>query len=88
MFAKIRERIEEKQRIKGLSRALQVVDEYMIPGLKPEALTFNYGKAYADIRMEYINGDITENEMCAALTTLENQYEKMYPAAVRAMLYA
>ena len=88
MFAKIRERIEEKQRVKGLSRALSIVDEYMMPGLSPEALTFNYGQAYADIRTTYINGDITENEMWAALTTLDNQYEKMYSRAQRAMMYA
>lgn len=87
MFARIREAIEEKQRVKGLSRALKIVDEYMISGLNPRALTHNYGQAYADIRMNYINGDITENEMWAALTTLDNQYEKLYPKAERAMLY-
>ena len=27
MFARIREAIEEKQRVKGLSRALKIVDE-------------------------------------------------------------
>ena len=43
MFARIREVIEEKQRVKGLTRALKIVDEYMISGLNQRALTHNYG---------------------------------------------
>lgn len=88
MFKKIREHFEKSQRVKGLSKAMSIVDEYMMPGLTPEVLDHNYGQAYADIRMVYINGDITENEMWAAITTLDNQYDKLRPRAVDAQLFA
>ena len=77
MFEKIKERIEERQRVKGLSKAMTIVDEHMCPGLTPSALDRAYGQAYAEIRMVYINGEITWNEMQAALVTLNNQHDKL-----------
>ena len=82
MFEKIRERIEERQRVKGLSRAMSIVDEYMCPGLTPRALDMAYGQAYAEIRRVYIKGEITWNETQAALVTLNNQHDKLYQKAV------
>lgn len=77
MFEKLKERIEERQRVKGLSKAMTIVDEHMCPGLTPSALDRAYGQAYAEIRMVYINGEITWNEMQAALVTLNNQHDKL-----------
>lgn len=82
MFEKIRERIEEKQRVKSLSRAMNIVDENMCPGLTPGALDRAYGQAYAEIRMAYINGGITWNETQAALVTLNNQHDKLRKRAL------
>lgn len=77
MFEKIKERIEERQRVKGLSKAMSIVEEHICPGLTPKALDMAYGQAYAEIKMSYINGEITWNEVQAALVTLDNQHEKM-----------
>ena len=88
MFENKKKKLEERQRVKGLSRALSIVDTYMMSGLSPEALDRAYGQAYAEIRMEYINGDIPENDMWAALATLDNQYNKLRPKALEALLYA
>ena len=87
MFKKLIQEIREKRRVKGLSRAMSIVDEYMFPGMTPKALDHNYGQDYAAIRMNYINGNITENEMWATLTTLNNQYDKLRPQAVNSMIY-
>lgn len=88
MFESMKKKLEERQRVKGLSRALSIVDTYMMSGLSPEALDRAYGQAYAEIRMEYINGDIPENDMWAALATLDNLYNKLRPKALEALLYA
>ena len=77
MFEKIKERIEERQRVKGLSKAMSIVDEHMCPGLTPKALDYEYGQAYAEIKMSYINGEVTWNEVQAALATLDNQHDKL-----------
>lgn len=88
MFEGMKKKYEERCRVKGLSRALMIVDTYMMSGLTPKALDRAYGQAYAEIRMEYINGDIPENDMWAALATLDNQYSKLRPKAVEALLFA
>ena len=82
MLEKIKERIEERQSVKGLSKAMTIVDEHMCPGLTPSALDKAYGQAYAEIRMVYINGEITWNEMQAALVTLDNQHDKLRKRAM------
>lgn len=88
MLGKLKKRFEERQRVKGLSKALSIVDKYMMNGLTPEELDEMYALAYADIRTVYINSEVTENEMRAAITTLDNQYNKMRPRAVMEQLYA
>lgn len=82
MFEKIKERIEERQRVKGLSKAMSIVDEYMCQGLTPKALDIAYGQAYAEIEMSYINQEISWNEVQAALVTLNNQHDKLRKRAV------
>lgn len=77
MFERIKERIRENQRVKGLSRAMSIVDEFMVPGSTAKALDYGYGQAYATIREKYIAGEFGENEMQAALVTLDNQYDKL-----------
>lgn len=88
MFKKIKDHFEKRQRVKGLSKAMSIVDEYMMPGLTPRALDYNYGQAYADIRTVYINGEVTENEMHAALTTLDNQHDKLRRQALLEQMLA
>ncbi len=87
MFESMKKKFEVR-RVKGLSRALTIVDTYMMSGMTPEALDRAYGQAYAEIRMEYINGDIPENDMWAALATLDNQYNKLRHKAIEALLLA
>ena len=82
MFERIKERIEERQRVKGLSKAMSIVDEHMCPGLNPSALDRAYGQAYAEIKMSYINQEISWNEVQAALVTLNNQHDKLRKRAV------
>lgn len=82
MFEKIGICIKERQRVKGLSKAMTIVDEHMCPGLTPKALDIAYGQAYAEIRMSYINGEITWNEAQAALVTLDNQHDKLHRRAL------
>ena len=81
MFARIKEiieeRIRENQRVKGLSRAMSIVDEFMVPGYSTKALDYGYGQAYAVIRQGYIDGEFCENEMKAALVALDNQHDKL-----------
>ena len=84
MLKKIRKRIKEKQRVKGLSKAMSIVDEYMRPGLNERAVDFSAGYAQARIQMLYEEGSITKAEMEAALFTLENQHDKLYRKAVEA----
>jgi len=91
MFRKIRRWIEnefqKRKRVRGLSKAMSIVDAYMCHGLTPRALDRAYGQAYTQLKIVYINGEITWNELQAALVTLENQYNKLRPKAVEAMLY-
>lgn len=82
MFEKIGICLKERQRVKGLSRAMSIVDEHMCPGLTPKALDIAYGQAYAEIRMAYIKGEVTWNEVQAALVTLNNQHDKLRKRAV------
>ena len=82
MFEKIGICLKERQRVKGLSRAMSIVDEHMCPGLTPKALDIAYGQAYAEIKMSYINQEISWNEVQAALVTLNNQHDKLRKRAV------
>ena len=77
MFERLKERIAGNKRVSGLSRAMSIVDEFMIPGSTVKALDHGYGQAYATIRQEYIEGKFDENEMKAALVTLDNQHDKL-----------
>lgn len=77
MFETLRDRITRNKRVSGLSKAMSIVDEYIHPGLTIRALDHGYGQAYATIRQEYIEGKFDENEMKAALVTLDNQHDKL-----------
>lgn len=77
MFEEIKGKIKNCQRVSGLSKGMDVVDKYMRPGMNPSALDFSAGYAQARIHVLYENGEITENEMLAALTTLDNQHRKL-----------
>ena len=77
MFEKLKERIERNKRVNGLSKAMDIVDEYNHPGLTVRALDRGYGQAYAEIRMVYLNGEVTWNEMQASLAALDNHYDKL-----------
>ena len=76
MFEGIKEKLNGK-RVSGLSRAMSIVDEFMVPGSTVKALDYGYGQAYTTIRQEYIDGAFDENEMMAALATLDNQHDKL-----------
>lgn len=77
MFETLRDRITRNKRVSGLSRAMSIVDEFMVPGSTVKALDHGYGQAYATIRQEYIEGKFDENEIEAALVTLDNQHDKL-----------
>ena len=81
MFGRLKERIAGNKRVSGLSRAMSIVDEFMVPGSTVKALDHGYGQAYATIRQEYIEGKFDENEMKAALVTLDNQHDKLWRRA-------
>lgn len=87
MLKRIKKWFEKRKRVTGLSKAMDIVDAYMCRGITPRALDRAYGQAYAQLRIVYINGEITKNELETALVTLDNQYEKLRPKAVEAMLY-
>lgn len=87
MFKRIRKLLSQRKRVKGLSKAMDIVDAYMCQGLTPRALDRAYGQAQAQLRIVYRNGEITWNELQAAIVTLDNQYNKLRPKAVEAMLY-
>lgn len=87
MFKRIRKLLSQRKRVKGLSKAMSIVDAYMCHGLTPRALDRAYGQACAQLRIVYRNGEITWNELQAALVTLDNQYNKLRPKAEEAMLY-
>ena len=76
MFEGIKEKLNGK-RVSGLSRAMSIVDEFMVPGSTLKALDHGYEQAYATIRQEYIEGKFDENEMKAALVSLDNQHDKL-----------
>lgn len=77
MFGRLKERIAGNKRVSGLSRAMSIVDQFMVPGSTVKALDHGYGQAYVTIRQEYIEGKFDENEMKAALVTLDNQHDKL-----------
>lgn len=77
MFEKLKERIERNKRVTGLSKAMSIVDTHICPGLTVRALDRGYGQAYTEIRMEYLNGEVSENEMKAALAALDNHYDRL-----------
>ena len=77
MFERLKERIERNKRVTRLSKTMDIVDEYIHPGLTVRALDRGYGQAYAEIRMVYLNGEVTWNEMQASLAALDNHYDKL-----------
>lgn len=87
MFKRIRKLLSQRKRVKGLSKAMDIVDAYMCQGLTQRAMDRAYGQAQAQLRIVYRNGEITWNELQAAIVTLDNQYNKLRPKAVEAMLY-
>ena len=88
MFKRIKKWFQKRkhQRVTGLSKAMDIVDAYMCSGLKPRVLDRAYGAAYAQLGIAYKDGEITWNELQSALVTLDNQYQKLRPKAVEAML--
>ena len=86
MFERIKKWLSKRKRVTGLSKAMDIVDAYMCRDLTPGALDRGYGAAYTQLRIAYIDGEITENELQAALVTLDNQYRKLRPKAVEAMI--
>ncbi len=87
MFKRIEKLLAQRKRVKGLSKAMDIVDAYMCQGLTPRALDRAYGQAKAQLRIVYRNGEITWNELQAALVTMDNQYNKLRPKAVEAMMH-
>ena len=87
MFKRIRKWFEKRKRVTGLSKAMNIVDAYMSRGLTPRVLDRAYGQTYAQLKIVYVNGEITWEELQAALVTLDNQYSKLRPKAVEAMMY-
>lgn len=87
MFEELKKKFEKRQAVSGLSRALTIVDTYMVPGLDPDVLDRAYKQAYEEIKEGYIKKEIPENDMWAALTTLDNQYSKLRPKALDALLF-
>lgn len=77
MFETLRDRIARNKRVSGLSKAMSIVDEHIHPGLTIRALDRGYGQAYAEIRQIFLDGEINENEMKAAMSALENHYDKL-----------
>lgn len=89
MLKRIKKLFETKcvKRVSGLSKGLDMVDKYLRPGMNPGALDFSAGYAQARIHVLYEYGEITKNEMEAALHTLNVQHEKLRSNAIRE-LYA
>ena len=90
MFKRIKKWLFKKQRVQrvsGLSRGLEVVDNLMVPGLRIKALDQNYGRAEITLKLMYQNNELTADELGAALVTLNNQYDKLRKKAWYAQLY-
>lgn len=66
----------------GLSAGMSVVERFMKNDLDSRTLDHNYGQAYAELREMFIKGRITENELGAALVTLDNQHQKIRSKAL------
>ena len=77
MFERLKERIERNKRATGLSKAMDIVDKHIHLGMTVRALDRGYGQAYAEIRMAYLDGEVTENEAYAAISALDNHYDKL-----------
>lgn len=77
MFERLKERIARNKRVEGLSKAMDIVDTHICPGLTVRALDRGYGQAYAEIIMAYLDSEVTWNEMQAALVALDNHYDKL-----------
>lgn len=86
--AEMRQRRKERRGMLGnrkksaLSIGMSVVDRLMRDDLDSRTLDHNYGRAYAELREMYIKGTITENELGAALVTLDNQHQKIRSKAL------
>ena len=90
MFKRIEKWLCKKQRVQrvsGLSKGLEVVDNLMVPGLCIKALDQNYGRAEITLKLMHQNNELTANELGAALITLNNQYDKLRKKAWYAQLY-
>lgn len=92
MFKKIKKwikrRIEARKRVSGLSKGLTVVDNYMIPGLTVRKLDQNYGRAYESLNALHVFGEISADELGAAMATLKEQYRRLRHEAKYAERYA
>lgn len=87
MFENLCKKYGIRKRPSGLSKAMTIVEKYMRSDVSPEELDRAYGLAYAEIRKTYISGRITTGEKDAALTTLDNQYNKLRPETVKRTLF-
>ncbi len=88
MFEKIKRLLKKKERVSGLSKGMTVVNELMIPGLKVQKLDQNYGKAQITLQYMREGGEITEDELGAAMLTLKEQYKLLRRRACLEELYA
>ncbi len=88
MFSKMIKKCLEKRRVSGLSKGMTVVNELMIPGLKVQKLDQNYGKAQITLQYMREGGEITEDELGAAMLTLKKQYKLLRRRACLEELYA
>lgn len=92
MFKRIKRNMKnlfkKRESICGLSKAMRIVDKYIKPGIGVRALDLSAGYATEKIRRLHECGEITKNEMDAALTTLDNHYTKLRQQESRAELMA
>ena len=80
--------LTKRKSVYGLSKALQIVDKYIKPGIGVRTLDLSAAYAEEKIRRLHECGEITKNEMDAALTTLDNHYTKVRHQERKAKLMA
>lgn len=88
MFESMKRKLEERQKVKGLSKGLRVVEELMVSGLSVQALDQNYGRADMTLKLMRSYGEITQNEYGAAMATLNNQYDKLRKRELKIEMFA
>lgn len=83
MFERIREWLDERQekKLRGLSKALRIVDKHMKADMTAKQISINAGYAHTEIHQMYLDGDISWTERNMAVETLLNHYEKMWNMA-------